>query len=233
VRKVKKSKGELLRISEEVLAKARRLGMYGDSDLVAQWLRTLVGSSVPAAHGEFNFRNDVWLFRIHDNRILDLNLLTADDKLQSDTDTYRQTRSQLSRDKRTAETSTEPRAPREDGKDDPSVTRRDPRPDRRRSRRNHTALRISTETRSKTIQEIADWREQHLDEYIEGLADAAKRYSEELIRADKFHAARLGRRREKLLRYITTTREFMADWPITDQDIADWVEQEKWLKLFG
>jgi hypothetical protein len=97
VRKVKEGMRGLLRISEEVLAKARKLGMYGDSDLAAQRLRTLARTSIPAAHGEFNFRNDVWFFRIHDNRILDLNLLTPDDKLRSDTHTYRQTRSQLSR----------------------------------------------------------------------------------------------------------------------------------------
>jgi len=233
VRKVKEGMRGVLSISEEVLAKARKLGMYGASDLAAERLRALARSSIPAAHGEFNFRNDLWLFRIHDNRILDLNLLTEDDKLRSDTDTYRQTRSQLSRDARTAETSTEPRAPREDGKDDPSVTRRDPRPDRRHSRRKNaqTALRISTETRNKTIQEIADWREQHLDGVLEGLVDAARQYSDELTRADKLHAARLRPRREGLLLLITRARELMPDWPVTHEDVLKWVEQEKWLKL--
>jgi hypothetical protein len=91
--------------------------------------------------------------------------------------------------------------------------------------------KIRPERRAKTVRDILEWRIKHLDETIMALASAATHFAAEVPREDKLHAARLRQRRQEVLGCIRAARELMPDWPITDQDIAKWVEQQKWLKL--
>jgi hypothetical protein len=99
--------------------------------------------------------------------------------------------------------------------------------------RSSTAKDISAETRAKTAQEIPEWRIEHLDKVLMALANAAKHFAAEGPREDKLHVARLRQRRVEVLGCIRTARELMADWPITDEDVFTWIEQQKWLKLLG
>ena len=232
VRKFKQGARGFVRVSDEVLVKARRLGMYGASELIAQRLRSLAQSSIPVAHGAFNFRKDMWLFRIEDNQVLDLNLLTPDNTLKSETGTYRQKRARLSRERGTAGPSARPSPAEQEAQNGP-VTGNDARSDGSHSVGNlqSRGRQISTEERNKTIREIFVWRSKHLDKALEALANAARQYADELIRDDKLHAARLRQRRENMFVYIRLARELMADWPITDEDVFTWIEQQKWLKL--
>jgi hypothetical protein len=125
-------------------------------------------------------------------------------------------------------------ARREDGEADPSVTQRDPRPNRRHPRLENPPtqrLLFSTETPNRKIKETADARERHLDQVFAGLIDTARQYSDELIRPAKLHTARLKTTAGRVLLLIRRVRELMPDWSITHEDVLRWVEQQKWLKL--
>ena len=90
-----RDQNSLVAISEQALAKATRLGMYGAPEQVAERLRALAQSAVPAERDGFNFQNDKWQFKIQDNRLPNLNRLTSESDLEYPEETYRERRAKL------------------------------------------------------------------------------------------------------------------------------------------